>query len=200
MSVIRSIIRFDATVGIQSAVFVPVGRSRGARVSSCVFTVLGAWAHCCFGFRIRLLHSVLDAGKQGLCLVTPCLLNSENHEEIERILVAILTERQHAFGEAGCPSAVVSDKVTRDSAWLTAFLTRLFPVAMSREETRTAICQDIIHRVWAFTRVLPKHHPDCSMAGKDIKAIFGRFTWVGVGCAAMDGVLILYCVVMRATM
>jgi heme A synthase len=53
------VIRYDATVGVQKSVFVPVGRSR-VRVSSCVLTVLGAvvdsmespfgdsgWNFCC---------------------------------------------------------------------------------------------------------------------------------------------------------
>jgi ferredoxin-thioredoxin reductase catalytic subunit len=155
-------------------VFVPVGRSRKARVSSCVFTVLGTFHLSCFS--CEPLGHCRVTGKRGLCLATPCLFHSENHTEIERVLLGILDERKRAFGEAGCPSAIVTDKVTRDHNWLTSLLSRLFPVAMSREETKTAICQDIIHRVWAFTRVIPKHHPDCMMASRDIKSIFGRFT------------------------
>jgi hypothetical protein len=104
------------------------------------------------------------------------LLHSESHDAIERDVVAVLTERKLAFGEAGAPAGIVTDKITRDAGWLSSVLTRLFPVAMAREETRTAVCQDIIHRTWAFTRVLPKNHPDTPSAGRDIKSIFGRFT------------------------
>ena len=45
----------------------------------------------------------------------------------------------------------------------------MFPVAMSRPETAAVVCQDIIHRRWAFTRVLgPVTHPDHRVAETDI--------------------------------
>jgi hypothetical protein len=92
----------------------------------------------------------------------------------------VLKIRAQAFGEGGCPVAVVTDNIRRDVKMLSRLLGTYFPAAMSRVETQTVLCQDPIHRQWHVTRVLPKMHPDYGCALSDIKAIFGRVTYVTV--------------------
>lgn len=89
---------------------------------------------------------------------------------------AILRRRRAAMGEAGCPGAMVTDSVLRDhnAVWEVVF--KVFPLVLADPSRRPVLCQDIIHSEWSFTRVLSKHHPDCAVATKDIKDIFGRFT------------------------
>ena len=108
-------------------------------------------------------------------LLTPQLMHSENHAAISSAIGAILDARRSAFGEAGCPVALVTDNIRRDHEMAMKLLREKFPYAMTRPDA-AFVCQDIIHRVWAFTRVIPKAHADCDAATRDIKAIFSVFT------------------------
>jgi hypothetical protein len=117
-----------------------------------------------------------DTGKNGTLLRTPRLLDAESHKYISVEIESVLKVRHSAFGEGGCPVALVTDNILRDKCMMTRLLTQYFPAAMSRTETQPVLCQDIIHRQWHITRVLPKSHPDYGAALADIKAIFGRLT------------------------
>ena len=116
------------------------------------------------------------AGKRGLLLSTPRILGSEKHSYIMREIDFICEARYKAFGEAGCPIAFVTDNIRRDKKALVAFLRRKFPGAMAQPGSAPALCQDIIHREWAFERAFGKMHPDVDSAKADVKAIFGRLT------------------------
>lgn len=117
-------------------------------------------------------------GKRGCLLRTPRVLGAESHEHIREELSEVFGIRAQAFGEGGCPNGLTTDNILRDHNMAEELLTRFFPAAMSRPETRPVIAQDIIHRQWHFTRILPKSHPDYGFALVDIKAIFGRLTCV----------------------
>ena len=118
----------------------------------------------------------LNAGKRGFLLQTPRLLKSEKNAEIRADVERVLVYRRLTYGENGCPIAVFTDKITRDHVWIDELLTEMFPACALDPHRKPAVCQDIIHREWAFTRVIPKTHPDREYAHSDIKFIFGRFT------------------------
>lgn len=122
------------------------------------------------------LECGLLAGKRGCLLRTPRVLGAESHEHIREELSAVFAVRFRAFGEGGCPNGLTTDNILRDHNMAEELLMQFFPAAMSRPETRPVIAQDIIHRQWHFTRILPKSHPDYGAALTDIKAIFGRLT------------------------
>lgn len=91
---------------------------------------------------------------------------------VERVLAA----RKEAYGDIGCPAAMVTDNVWRDHSAVAALVRRVFPTVWADATKRPVICQDIIHRFWAFSRVLlPKQHPDCATATREVKDIFSRF-------------------------
>lgn len=174
----RHVVRVDATFQVQEKAFVSVGTGR-TRVTSCALTITGPCqrsraAVCSQHLMARVLPVT---GKRGLLLQTPKLLHAEKGDAIMAAVSHVLEARKAAFGEHGCPSFFCTDNVRRDSKMMTDLLTKHFPVVCSGPSA-PLICQDISHRLWAFTRVLlPRHHPDAHAAKCDVQILFGRFTY-----------------------
>jgi hypothetical protein len=61
-------------------------------------------------------------------------------------IAKILEIRRQQLGERGCPRAILTDNVLRDTTALLNLLGHMFPAIQASPQNRAVIVQDVVHR------------------------------------------------------